>query len=211
MKKRILLVLLLSVLIISLISLGSAIEIKTQKNDFSKLETFQATITGNILENIDKEDVGFYRDHVQIPLTYDVIKFNNTYYIFAILPITERNYSVKISQLNYRENNQVKTEDVEKVFNVINETAPFNFFPGFVITNQDFKIKLSNNLDSPTTISYTFENTSSSINLDASENKDLTISIKNIKQTSVKTLTLSQGDYNYDIFTYIIPNESDTT
>ena len=97
MKRGILLIVVLFTLLFG-ISFISALEIKTSKESFGKGETFLATLQGNILEEIPKENVGFYKGNapnVPIALTYDLTKINNTYYVYAILPFTEQNITLK--------------------------------------------------------------------------------------------------------------------
>ena len=101
---------------ISTISTISALEIKTEKMQFKQGETFFAALNGNILENVESEDVGFYRGHVQIPLTFDITKLNETYYIYALLPYTRENYTLKIKDVYYQEANKIQTSTLEKNF-----------------------------------------------------------------------------------------------
>ena len=61
MKKTILILLLL------ILPLMTAVEVN-MNTEFAQGETLMAKISGNFLEQVEKENILFYRDHVRIPL-----------------------------------------------------------------------------------------------------------------------------------------------
>ncbi len=210
MKRGVLLTSGLFILLLS-ISFISALEIKTPKESFGKGETFLATLQGNILEDIPKDNVGFYRTNtpnVQVALTYDLTKINNTYYIYAILPFAEQNLTLRIKDVYFKEQNQFQTQTLEKIFIVNNQTAIFSVKPGFIIASTDFPVTLTNNLDSDINIAYSLTNTSNSVFIPSQNNKEITISISDIPFTQQTNLKFSSSYLTYDFPAYIVKNET---
>jgi len=197
------------ILTILLIAQVTALEIQTDKDEFMQGETFLATITGNILENIKPEDVGFYRRHVQMPFTFDITKINKTYYIYAILPYTQEQYTLKIKDVYFKENNQVRTQDIEKNFTVTDQISDFNIRPGFITATDNFTITLYNNLNSNLEIIYNLENKSKSTTLPLQESKKLIIETSHIEKTTLTTFEISSPDLIYNIPAYIIKTSQD--
>lgn len=209
MKKRVLVLFFISIFLISMIS---ALEIKTQKDNFMKAETFQATLSGNILQTIDKSQVGFYRGNVQVPITFDLTKISNIYYIYAELPFQTENYSLRIKDVYFKENQQIIKQDLQKNFTVSNQTADFSINPGFIVSSNDFTLTLNNNIDSDISVSYSLGNTTnqtqSSINVPAQDSAQITIPISSFNSTSFSNLILSSGSQTYTIPVYIVKNPS---
>ena len=193
------------------ISFISSLEIKTQKDNFWKGENFLATLQGNILDEIPKENVGFYRTNtpnVQVALTYDITKINNTYYIYGILPFTEQNLTLRIKDVYFKEQNQFQTQTLEKIFNVKNETSAFSVKPGFITTSNDFPVTLTNNLNSDINVAYSLLNSTNSVFVPAQNNKEVTISISNIIFTQLTNIKFSSQSSTYELPAYIIKNET---
>ena len=210
MKRGILLIVVLFTLLFG-ISFISALEIKTSKESFGKGETFLATLQGNILEEIPKENVGFYKGNapnVPIALTYDLTKINNTYYVYAILPFTEQNITLKIKDVYFKEQNQFQTKTLEKTFNVKNETAAFSVKPGFITTSNDFPVTLTNNLDSDINIAYSLVNISKSVFIPSQNSIETTILISEVIFTQITTIKFSSSSLTYDFPAYIVKNET---
>jgi len=192
------------IFIMPLIPQASALEIKTDKTQFAQGETFFATLDGNILEDIISENVGFYKNHIQIPLTFDIAKLNKTYYIYALLPYNEQNYTLKIKDVYYKEANKIQTSDLEKTFQITNKTADFNVKPGFVITDKNFTLSLYNNLNSDLEITYVIENKSHSANLPLQETTKLTVLTDDILSQGFMFMQISSDNLAYKIPLYLI-------
>ncbi|MFA6023295.1 MAG: hypothetical protein WC781_04360 [Candidatus Pacearchaeota archaeon] len=203
-KKSLIIIFLAFFLIFSV----SAIEITTSKDKFLQGETFQATLSGNILQNIQKSDIGFYRGHVQEPVDFDITKINSTYYIYAMLPYKTEDYSLRIKNVYYKEANSVKIQNLEKNFTITNETAEFNVKPGFIITNKDFTLSIYNNKEIPLAIIYSIENSSFSEMIPAQESKEISVSIEPVKSTSFSSIIISSGKLTYNLPSYILKNTS---
>ena len=193
----------------------SALEISTQKTEFYQGETFLANISGNILDEIKSENVGFYKNNVQLPITFDIKKINNIYYIYALLPYSEHNLSLIIKDVYFKENNQPQKKDLEKKFSIINKTADFSIVPGFFITQKEVSVVITNNLNNDIVISYTIDNIQGSESIPLQDKKTIKINTDNIEFTNLTFLTLSSDSgFSYSVPAYIIksfiPNVNDS-
>jgi len=203
MKKEVLIL-----FVIFLLASVSALSI-TVPEKVNQGSTFIATLQGNILNPVAKSDVGFYEGHVQIPLDYDIEKIEDTYYIYALIPYSEKLYTLKINDVYFKENNAFKTEDLEANFSSSNLTADFNVNPGFVITRENsFQLVLYNNLNSNLDITYTLGNIEGSRIIPLQETSELTIDASKIKGTSLNHLIISSPNSQYDIPVYFIRNQT---
>lgn len=199
------------VLIVLSLSLISALEINLEKQTFQPRETFQATLTGNILDTIDEQDVIFYKEkdgHVKIPLFQDITKIGDTYYIYAVLSEDERDYTLKIKDVYFSELGETKTEDLIAYFNVSGEPADFNINPGFIITNKDFFIYAENNLNAELEVTAEFSDSTQTISIPASQQKKVEFSIDSLNQTTQTTIKFTSKNTSYEIPAYIVTETS---
>ena len=158
MKKTILISLAFLILILPII-LAVEVDMKTE---FVQGETLLAEISGNFLEYLEKENIFFYREHVKIPLEYDLAKIDNKYYVYAQLGDKEpNNYSLRIENTRYMQGVNIIEEDIIKDFVITNDLADFKVNPGFIIADKPFTIEVQNLRD--------FK-----IEIDISENKTAT-------------------------------------
>jgi len=217
MKKGIILFLFL----IMAFPLISAIDINMNSN-ISQGETVIASLSGNFLDPITNDNIYFYRGHVRSSFDYDVSKIGDNYYIyFQTANKVENNYSINISEVRYMIGSQVSSAQISKSFVIINETADFSINPGFVITDGNFSIKVQNLQPLPITIKletevnsgssegifgflFSGKKVSQSINLSSGEIKDLYIQLEDIYETTIRTITLSTDNIEYNIPCYVI-------
>lgn len=133
------------ILIILLIfPLISSVEFE-MKEEFDQGETLLAVISGNFLDQIVRDNIFFYREHVRIPVVYEVGKINDDFYIYAMLTGKEQgNYSVKIKEVRYNRGVEIVDEDIVKNFTITEDTTDFSLNPGFIITSEDFFLEVQN-------------------------------------------------------------------
>src|SRR3989344_6949814 len=173
-------------LVLFLITSASALTITTPET-IDQGSTAIFTLQGNILDPITKSDVGFYEGHVQKPFNYDIEKIEDIYYIYALMPYNSKNYSLRISDVYFKENNEFKTLDLEANFSTSQQVAEFNVDPGFVITSKDsFDLQIYNNLNSNLQITYTIGQTQKQKTLPLQETTKITIDLKNLNSTALK-------------------------
>ncbi len=126
---------------ISTLSLVSAVTIDF-KDQYQPGETLIVSISGNFVDPLAKESISFYSGRIQIPLIYDIAKINSKYYLYALLQNQVRNYTLKIKNARFIENNEEHKEDLEFNFSVSGNITDFSIDPGFIITQKEFIIKL---------------------------------------------------------------------
>lgn len=217
MKRAIILFLFL----VTLFPIVSALDINMNSN-VSKGETIIASLSGNFLDPVIKDNIYFYRGHVRTSFDYDVAKIGDIYYIYVLTANkAENNYSINISGVRYMVGSQLSTEQISKSFAITNKTADFSVNPGFIITNGNFSIKIQNLQSFPITINieteinsgsasgifeFTFkgEKAGQSINLSPGELRDLYVGIKDISGITIRTITLSANNTEYKILSYLI-------
>ena len=205
MKKKV-----LFLIFILALSSVSALEL-TLKDEFYLGETLIAKLEGNILEKIPIENIGFYRDHVEVPITFDRIEIDNTYYIYAILPYNSRNYTLRIKDVSFQEFNQVKTQDIEKKFFIKNQTAEFSVEPGFFFTDKNLSLNIRNNLNNELKITSILGNSTQEFSIPRYETKQIIIDIKGVNSTRKEVVEIkSSSGFSYELPAYIIVYSSST-
>jgi len=188
-----------------IIPFSTAIETNL-KQEYKPGETLIAEISGNFLEPIKASDILFYSGRLYTPLIYDISKIENKYYLYAILPNKQRNYTLIIKNAGYFEAGEEKRGDLKFNFQAKGNISLFSVNPGFIITNKDFAIKVRSNLE---TLSLTadFLNSTKQININAGQTKTIDFSISGVNKFSLETLTISSGNTKYEIPVAIFPNE----
>jgi len=183
----------------------SAVEFDVNTN-FDQGETLIAKVSGNFLEPPAKENIFFYRGHVQIPINHYFAKINNEFYIYALLEDkTPNNYSISIENVRYIQGTQTSEEDLVKNFSISNNVAEFSVDPGFVVTDQDFSLEFQNLQDNPIEIEIkrTFGE-DKIISLISGEIKEVNLELGNITESVLEVINISSGDTNYEVATYLI-------
>ena len=221
MKKTILILLAFLILILPLMS---AVEVD-MKTEFSQGETLMAEISGNFLEYLEKENIFFYREHVKIPLDYDIAKIDDKYYVYAQLgDKTPNNYSLRIENVRYMQGVNIVEEDIIKNFVITDGLADFKVNPGFIIADEafaievqnlrNFKIEIDINENKTSTGKSLFESLfslgtfESDIELFSGEIKDLEFDLGN--ETSFNFIELKTENITYKIPVYVFVIETTT-
>lgn len=117
------------------------------KASYEKGETMIGEISGEILENIRPEQVEFKRSHIAVPVKYDIKKLADKYYIWAIAPNNENNYSLVIKDISTTVNGKVEQIDFMHNFSVSGNLTDYSIEPGFMLTKEDFNIAVQLNED----------------------------------------------------------------
>jgi hypothetical protein len=227
MKKKMIVVLFLFLIM----PLVPAVEFD-MKTNFSQGETLIAKLSGNFLEQPSKDSINFYRGHVKVPIEYDLAKINDEFYIYAMLPENEANYSIVIKNVKYYQGSQISEKDIAKNFSTTKNLADFSINPGFIITNDDFYIEVQNLQDYKINIQIKTETISPSnessggffaslfgedsssdeeeysITLKSGEIKKINFKLEDIEQAVTKTIELSTDKLKYEIPVYIFLNYS---
>jgi len=139
-------------LFVLLIYSASALTVET-KPVYQPKETMIVEIAGNILEPILPESVIFKRNNVEVPVQYDVKNLGGRYFLYAILPQNENNYTFTLEEVATTVNGIPEIIDFSFDVFVFGNLTPYSIEPGFIITQEEtaaFNIFL--NRDFPETI-----------------------------------------------------------
>lgn len=122
----------------------SAVQIDLNSK-YSQGETLIAEISGNIVNKITEDNVYFYRQHINIPMEFEILKIQDNYYIYTKLNKKPDNYSVTIKNVEYYiEGGQTSTKEFSADFQILEGYADFSISPGALISEQPFSIHVQN-------------------------------------------------------------------
>lgn len=209
-------VIFLMLLFLMPVIIASQIEMNS---DFSQGETLIAKISGEFYDTIQEQNILLYRGHVRIPFDIDVVRLDDDYYVYAQLIGKEpNNYSLSLENVRYFKQSKLIDEPIKFNFTVNSETADFYVEPGFLVTDKDFSLEVTNLKDYEITIGKTetetgqsffdilFGSSSSegSVVFGSYETKDIDFSIDDINQTGLKMIILSSENTRYEIPVYVM-------
>lgn len=213
--------------ILFLLPLISAIDLEMQ-SEFNQGETLLLKFSGNFQNTISENNIFFYREHVKIPLDFELMTVGDDYYVYALLKNKNPgNYSVSLENAQYYKQGQIVEDTISKNFTITEIFTDFSINPGFVTTKDDFEIELQNfqdteitiNINSDTIIQNESEekgfldfltgNTvfnleeSNSITLSPNEIKKITFELSEIPEPILNTISFSTANTNYEFPVYI--------
>ena len=108
-------------------------------------ETLIAEIPYTFIDPLSINQIAFYSGNDFIPMVSDLGKIGDTYYLYAVLPKTQKNYTLIISNAHYYDENGEQIQDLTKEFSVKGTVIPFSVNPGFIIAGSDFNVKINAN------------------------------------------------------------------
>ena len=195
MKKEIMIIVLLLPLVYGL-------EIES-KGNYSTSETMLMSIKGNFIEPIKKEIISFYEGRTELSLLYDITKIDNTYFIYAQLKPTPKNYTLRIESANFIENGIERIENIEVNFSANEPSADFSVSPGFILTKDEFSLNI--NALKTSVIKAVFGNQSAQYQLSSGQTKKLVFSISEFESETLEFLSLSSESTTYKIPVKLFP------
>jgi|SRR3989338_5609687 len=201
MKKRVLLFFIISAIGFINISNVSSIEIILSKDNYFPGETLQAEITGNFIQ-LNKNNILIYENNIPrlTPVISDLIKYNDIYYFYAILPNKEGNFSLRIENAEYLDNGKPVSDSITKDFalSTLNESA-ISVNKGFIVADGEkisLNIKsLNGNLDTKAELQET--NQTQLIHLIEGIDKKIEFNIKDVNKNRVDIII---DDYKIPVF-----------
>ena len=222
MKKKFYLftIFILTILIFPIIS-AAEIQFTSGDDTFDSGETLLAVASGNFIDQVTRNNVFFYRDHVRIPVDFDVIKSNvdNDFYIYGILvDKSEGNYSIRIENVRYMQGTQVVDDDLIKNFTITQNVADFSVNPGTLIASENFQFELQNLQVSGVTIQVDVPDGiqiqgSSSVDVSSGEIREISFLLDSeaFPNNAMETISLSSDNTNYDFPLFVFGSESNGT
>ncbi len=158
MKKEAILIL----LFLCLISLATAAPIlELNKPTFQPGETLLGKITTDFEDKLTYTDIEFFKGNRKIPFQKDIIFYDNTYYFYTYLT-QEGDFTMKISEFIYREDEELKSISLEQNISVKQQfiddnntqTAILSIRPGLIFTTSTPEITISNKGNTDLEIKY---------------------------------------------------------
>ena len=170
------------------ISITSAVpSLNFQNENIQAGETILGTITtpGEFTEEIEVSALQFYQGRKKVYLESDIIFYKGIHYLY-IYTTKSGNYTLRISNILYKESDILQSLTIEKQINITQKTnQTLTIKPGFIFTSQKPEIKLINS-------GY------QQLNLTYGKNKTSINPQKTIKLSTIPTETFS----NFTISTY---------
>jgi len=178
------------------------------KQEINQGETLMATLSGNFLEPILKENIFFYQAHVRVAFNFDIAKIDDKYYIYASsLGKSPNNYSIEIKKLKSRLGYEVIERDFVQNFSIKEEWADFAVIPGFIVTEDDFYIEIQNlkisNIKVKIDSNIKVENDIKLLSIETGEIERVNFEIKNSDVSMYEKVNLSYGNTTYEIPIYL--------
>ncbi len=194
------------IIFIFFLSFISAVEFDI-KSSYSQGETLITKLSGNFVDTISRENIFFYEDYVRVPIQYDITRIEDEYYIYALLPEKQENYSISIEDVKYYQGSKIIEDDIKRNFSTTSELADFSLEPGFVVTSESFSLKIQNLQDSKEIIKINYDEKETDVALKSGEKKTINFKVENIQQDNLKYIQLSDGKTNYNVPIYTFTNE----
>jgi len=190
-------------ILVGLLIIPSVFAITTDlKESYKPRETIIFKIEGNILENIEKEQIDFLRGHVSVPLEFGLEKIQGDYYVWAIAPENNGTYGFVINELITTDKGKIVEIDFEQNFSVQGEIIDYNVKPGVIFTGKDFSLNVYSFIDNELEIPILYVG-QGNVKLNPGENK-IDFSVKDIKKNELIII----GVGNYAFPAYIIGENS---
>lgn len=127
------------IILVSFLCSAGAPSLNFQKNDYQPQETIIGEMRG-IESLITRNDIHIYDGRREILFEKNIVFFNNTHYIYFI-PTKEGVFDLKINNLLYKENDILKSFNIDKKFNIKkilidgNKTKIVGIQPGIYVGN----------------------------------------------------------------------------
>ncbi|MEI6732250.1 MAG: hypothetical protein WCK90_06255, partial [archaeon] len=132
------------------------------KESYSPGETIIAEISGPFIEPITMTNIDFQRNgHVSVPLQAGLEKVNEKYYLWAIAPLIDNNYTFIIKNVKTLLNGAPNTTEYRKDFVVKGKIIDYNVNPGAIYTLNDFDVVITSNKNDPLDVSLNINDTGS--------------------------------------------------
>lgn len=153
----------------ALISLTSALSTDI-KQIYQPGETMVFELQGAVLEPLTRSNIEFLRGHVPVEFQHEILKLGSHYFIYALAPISENNYTFIIKDVVTLVNGSVSTQTLEQNFSVKGPLVDYTIKPGAVLAQEDTEFTLTLNADQDQIISIGDKN-QSSVTLHPGSNK----------------------------------------
>ncbi len=128
------------------------------KSTYAPAETMIIKISGNIVDPLSVKQVQFIRaGNVQeVPMTYDLKKLGDTYYLWAIAPKSINSYTLVVKDVSTTVAGTPAKIEFRQNFSVSGNLTAYSISPGFILADREFQIQVQLYTDEPKSISTNF-------------------------------------------------------
>lgn len=193
------------------LSLISAVDITLSKAVYYPGETLQAEMSGNFIDNPSLANVGIYASGVVHPSASEsgLIKSGNKYLFYSVLPLTPGNYSMKLANTRYYQNNVQTDTPIIENFTVVSANESYlSFSPGAISATKDFSITIkSYNSDQQVNVEFAATGQKETFELGEGQQKTVDFPISGISSFTQSTITIN----SYTIQAIISPSSQPST
>lgn len=184
-----------------------AIDVNLKRDSYYSGETLQAEIYGNFQGNLRLDNLGIYLNESvhPIPIEADLVKIDNKYLYYAVLPNTAGNYFLRIENIKHTEGNTESESAIDTPFKISQSNESYlSFSPGFVYTSNDFDVTIKGyNKDQQITVELPQAKFKESFSLGYGSTKTVHISIDSINVFTQADVRIN----NYLLPVYISPKQ----
>jgi hypothetical protein len=187
-------------IVLLMTELALAVQITFSKDNYSPKETLQAQITGNFV-TLANENINIYEKGIPrpVPVISDLTKQGDVYFYYATLPNKQGNYTFVIENTKYLSQGEENSSSIIKNFTITKTNfSSLSVIPGFVIAQNDFKIKVTSPFNDASIVATLIATNQSRIErLIESEEKTLDFSVVGINSNRTDVII---GEYDIPVF-----------
>ncbi len=159
MKKEAIIILFL--ISITLATAQPSLELNKQTLQPGETLLGKITTSGEFAEKIIYSQIQFYEGKKQVSFDYDFAFYDNTYFLYAYLT-RQGNFTLKIDNIIYRENQELKSANLEQAIEIKEQFIDENktqtqillIKPGFIFSSEIPEINLENKGNTDLEVSY---------------------------------------------------------
>lgn len=168
----------------------------TLEATYTPEETMIARVEGALVSPINPRQVELRRNHVLVPLEFDVGQLDASTYFWGIAPRTVGNYTLVFKDVQTMNAGILESSTFMQNFSVSGEIVPYAIRPGFAYRESDLTFRITSYVDSAQTISVSHPS-SQSIILSPGEN-EFSMPISSISGNTL--MAVSIGKYRVPVF-----------
>ena len=184
---------------------GVEINLEDGKTEYYQSELLQAEILGTFLENLDLDNIAIYQGdtvHSSPLASEDLLKLENKYLYYAVLPSTVGNYTLRIEDIEYYVGQETSEETVEQNITITSTLDPYlSPSKGFIVATSDFSMTVQS-LNAVQDVEVKFQETGETILKEIGYNSEKTFEFSILGIEEYTESSLEVGDYSIPVYVY---------
>jgi hypothetical protein len=201
--KRVALIFVLTLLVMSMVS--ATLEITLDKTEFNQGELLQAEIVGEFIDTFELENIAIYEGNEVHPVplaSSDLLKLENKYLYYAVLPSKVGNYSIKIEDTEYYIGQETTDETLIQDITISATLDSYlSASRGFIVATEDFDIKVKS-LNGVQDVTASFGASGESFTREIGYNQERTFKFSISEITEYTESSLEIGGLSIPVYVY---------